>query len=75
MTYTACMLPKWDRADMKFLDIINGANSKFTFFCDRKAVDESSKKENQSQEIDRKKKLNICKERTKTKKFLVGLAG
>lgn len=39
MTDTAWMLTKWDRTDMKFLDIINGTNSKLTFFCDRKAVD------------------------------------
>jgi hypothetical protein len=39
MTDTAWMLAKWDRTDVKFLDIINGANSKLTFFCDCKAVD------------------------------------
>ena len=47
MTDTACMLPKRYRADMKFLDIINGANSKLTFFCDCKAVDKRIKKKNQ----------------------------
>lgn len=44
MTDTAWMLPKWDRADVKLLDIINGANSKFTFFSNCKAVDKSTKK-------------------------------
>lgn len=37
MADTACMLPKRDRADMKLLNIINGANCKFSFFCNRKA--------------------------------------
>lgn len=57
MTDTACMLPKWYRADMKFLDIINGANSKFTFFCDCKAVDKRTKKKNQF--IEREKGLSV----------------
>jgi hypothetical protein len=42
MTDTVCMLAKWDGTeDVKFRDIINGANSKLTFFCDCKAVDKN----------------------------------
>ena len=35
---TSCMLPQWNRANMKFLYIINGANSKLTFFCNCQTV-------------------------------------
>lgn len=37
MTYTACMFPKRDRADMKLLNIINGTNCEFSFLCNCKA--------------------------------------
>ena len=37
MADTACMLPKWDRADMKLLNIIDGADCEFPFFCNCKA--------------------------------------
>lgn len=37
MADATSMLPKWDRANVKLLDIINSANSKFTFFRNGKA--------------------------------------
>lgn len=59
MADTACMLPKWYRADVKLLDVINCANSKLAFFCNCKAADQKP--------LVKETKLIVTQDTTKTK--------
>lgn len=59
MADTPWMLPKWYRADVKLLDVINCANSKLAFFCNCKAADQK--------QLVNGSKLIITQDITKTK--------